>query len=375
MAQRLVALQAPPCARQQPEAVVEPIADLRRAHRHHPGRRQLDRQRDAVEAPADLGRPRARRPASAEREAAADRAGPLDEQRDRRGRRPRRRRRAAGRATAARRRGRAPRATSPAPSTVRARARIASTELGGRVEHVLAVVEHDQQPPAGQRLGDAVGHRRRPAWGVTPSAVATASATARGVAHRRQLDQPHAVGELGRQLGGDLDAPGGSCRRRRRRSASPAGGPAPARASASTSASRPTKLVDCTGQVPGHGVDGPQRRELRSRRPSARTWKICSGVGEVAQAVLARGRPGRRSVDQRRPSMRPRGSARRGRPPSPAPPGSAPVRSSRPLALRASPVAMPIRTGSCSARWASTAASTAARGRARTRRRSRRRCA
>ena len=92
--------------------------------------------------------------------------------------------------------------------TVGARVRIGLDEIGGGVEHVLAVVEHEQQAPPRQRLGDAVGHR--PAGcGVIPSTVGHRIGHGRRVADRRQLDEPHSVRELGDQLGGDLHGQAG----------------------------------------------------------------------------------------------------------------------------------------------------------------------
>ena len=54
VAQRLVALQSAPRADEQPEPVVQPIAHLGDRHRQQARRGQLDRQRDPVEASADL---------------------------------------------------------------------------------------------------------------------------------------------------------------------------------------------------------------------------------------------------------------------------------------------------------------------------------
>ena len=54
LAQRLVAFHAGRDPDKQPEPVTETVADILGAHRHHPGRRQLDRQRDPIEAPTDL---------------------------------------------------------------------------------------------------------------------------------------------------------------------------------------------------------------------------------------------------------------------------------------------------------------------------------
>ena len=54
VAQRLMAFQPAPRPDQQPEPVIEAIPHLGHRHRYHPRRGQLDRQRNPVEAPADL---------------------------------------------------------------------------------------------------------------------------------------------------------------------------------------------------------------------------------------------------------------------------------------------------------------------------------
>ena len=110
--------------------------------------------------------------------------------------------------------------------TVADAARIASTRSARRVEHVLAVVEHQQPDSALQRgghrlahalarlLGDAqhrrhrVGHRRR-------------------IGDRGQLEKPDPVGEFIGQPRRDLQSPGGSCRPRLPRSTSPTDEPSP----------------------------------------------------------------------------------------------------------------------------------------------------
>jgi hypothetical protein len=71
----------PAAAGEQPEPLIQPGAHLAQRHRLQPGRGQLDRQRDAVEAPAH--RRRQRRGLVVEDEAWILRAGPLREQLDR----------------------------------------------------------------------------------------------------------------------------------------------------------------------------------------------------------------------------------------------------------------------------------------------------
>ena len=74
----------PAAAGEQPEAVVEPRGDLVRRHRRHPRRGELDRERDPVEAAADLSDGVDVRLAEGERRIGG--GGPCDEQPDRLGR-------------------------------------------------------------------------------------------------------------------------------------------------------------------------------------------------------------------------------------------------------------------------------------------------
>src|SRR5439155_11032459 len=55
VAQCLVPFHRSPRPGEQPKPLVEPVADLTRAHGANAGRRELDRERDAVEAATDLG--------------------------------------------------------------------------------------------------------------------------------------------------------------------------------------------------------------------------------------------------------------------------------------------------------------------------------
>ncbi len=77
-----------------------------------------------------------------------------------------------------------------------------------RVEHVLAVVDQQQQPSAGDGVGDGVDQ-----FGITLGCDAQCSGDGcrhrRRVTDRSELDQPHAVGELVRHLGAELE--GESC--------------------------------------------------------------------------------------------------------------------------------------------------------------------
>ncbi len=75
----------------------------------------------------------------------------------------------------------------------------------GGVEHVLAVVDHEQQPSAGDRLGDGVDQ-----LGVTLRSDAQSRRNGgrhrRRVADRSELDEPHTIGKLVGHLGADLES-------------------------------------------------------------------------------------------------------------------------------------------------------------------------
>ena len=126
---------------------------------------ELDRERQAVEADADLGD--RRRVRVRDREVGLHGPGALDEERDRVVLRERRRARAggpgrAGRAaepgTRARRRGGAG-ARLVASSFRCRRGREQVGERGRRFEEVLEVVEHEQEPLLGEEMREALGRR------------------------------------------------------------------------------------------------------------------------------------------------------------------------------------------------------------------------
>ena len=161
--QRLVAFQAAPRPDQQPEPVIETITHLADRHRRHPRGRQLDRQRDPVEAAADLHH-RARLVSVGQREARSHAAGAFDEQIH------------CGRvdARADVQRGHRPQLLVGDPQSFAAggqdlhRRRLREDRLdqiGGGVEHVLAVVEHQQPDPALQRGGHLTRSRSCPVVG------------------------------------------------------------------------------------------------------------------------------------------------------------------------------------------------------------------
>ena len=222
-----------------------------------PRRRQLDRQRQPVQ-PAGRSRPPPRRSRRSARSPARRPARALDEEPHRRRRSPRSprrrpspRRRAAPAAAPGTRC--SPRSRSGArlvASTVRpGQAASSSATSGAAVEHLLEVVEHEQQlrvaagrPPAARRSGRLAAARGRRAPG-RPSA-----ATRAGSRSGASGDEDDAVGEVVREAGGRPRARAGSCRRRRDRSASGGGwSPGDRRAeqasAAAISVSRPTRAV------------------------------------------------------------------------------------------------------------------------------------
>ena len=177
MAQRLVACQAAPRADQQPEPLIETITHLAGGHRRHPRGRQLDGQRYPVEAPADLHH-RGGLISRGHREARGHAPGAFDEQAHRRG----------VDARADVQRGHRPQLLVGDPQSFAAgrqdphRRRVRQDRLdqiGGGVEHVLAVVEHQQPDPALQRGGHDSLTLLPGCW-VMPSTAATASGTAAG---------------------------------------------------------------------------------------------------------------------------------------------------------------------------------------------------
>ena len=299
MAQRLVAFQPAPRPRQQPEPVTETVADILGAHRHHPRRRQLDRQRDPVQAPTDLRHRRRPRPSSPSAKPGVHRLGSFHEQLHRRRRRPRRRRRATAPATTARPPTRSPSRDVAITFTVVGAGQDRLDQVGGRVQDVLAVVQHDQQPPPRQRLGDAVGHRE-PGLGGDAQHGGHHVGHRRRVADGRQLDQPHPVGELAGQLGRDLHRQAGLAH-----PAHPGQGHQPMGPHLlgqllhlDVAAHEARRLHR---QVPRHRVQRPQRRELDPQPVGAHLVQVLD-TRQVTQPMLA-------PIDQ----LDPRHHRRRGR--------------------------------------------------------------
>ena len=182
-------------AREELEALVEPVDKVVRCHRTHTCGRQLDRERDPVEPPAQL-RDRVR-VLGREREVVLRVAGPVDEQ-------------VLGFRAVERPHGddlfsghRQALAAGCKHRDLRTSLRDAVDDACRRVEQVLAVVEdhqralvrevveHDRVGAGAERL-----HTQAGGEGV-PHVV--------GIRDRRQLAEPGPVGELGQDLGRGLD--------------------------------------------------------------------------------------------------------------------------------------------------------------------------
>ena len=153
-----------------------------------------------------------------------------------------------------------------------------------------------------------------------------------GIAHRRELAQPRAVGKLGQQLGRDLDREARSCRRRRPRQrhqrpfAQEAG-------QVRDVVVAPHERRHLARQVAGQRVQRAQRREV-GREIGVRELEHMHRRAEIAKPMFTEidqahlgGMPSPRDRRRSRPRTAP---ARRGRPPSAARTGSAAGPSSRP---------------------------------------------
>ena len=192
--QRAVARQRRAAPRgEQAEGVVEAVRDLLGRQHAHARRGELDRERDAVEPPADLGH--GRRVARRQRERRRRGLRPLDEQLHRLGARHRRHepRRLAAHAErlAARRQHREPRAG----------AQQLLGELRALLHQVLAVVEDEQHPVAADLGHEQLERRRAGALGE--------------VQHGRDVrGERVAVGERREVHPGDAGEVGGRAQRR-----------------------------------------------------------------------------------------------------------------------------------------------------------------
>ena len=75
--------------------------------------------------------------------------------------------------------------------------------VGRGIEHVFAVVDHDQHPPTGQGESEALADGHPRLWSDSQRAGDSVGHGCR-IADGGKLDQPNAVGEPQRHLGGDL---------------------------------------------------------------------------------------------------------------------------------------------------------------------------
>ena len=200
VAQRLMALQTAPRSDQQPEPVVEPVAHLGDRHRQHARCGQLDRQRDAVEAPADLD----------------DSVRVIGRQRDSgrhalgRGRRTALRRPSRLRVTSSDGTGQSCSSATRRPSRLVARivtvadcARIVSI-ISAAASTTCSQLSNTSSRDRPSNAAATLSARLIPGCWVIPSTAATASGTAAGITDGGQFDHPHPVGELVRRPRGDL---------------------------------------------------------------------------------------------------------------------------------------------------------------------------
>ena len=202
----LPARRQPVPAGQQREPVIDPVQQLRHAQRLHPRRRQLDRQRHPVQP---RHQPRHHRPGlPVQREPRISPPGPVREQRHRL--RPPAVRRVTGRGQGQR--------PQPVPGLPGHRQRLPAgrqhphiitgrqqpgAQLRGRADHVLAVIQHQQQLLPGQHPRQRLG-RRHPRLLPYPQRRGHHRRDLRRVPHRRQLRQPRPVREPARHLPGHL---------------------------------------------------------------------------------------------------------------------------------------------------------------------------
>lgn len=181
-------------AGEQPEAVVQPGADLLHRQRAQPAGRQLHGQRDAVQPAAELGDPLGG--GRGDLEGRQHRPRPVGEQ-------PHRVRQHAGADGADRQRRqrqqvlargaqRLPAGGQHPQARHRPQQRVG--QLGAGLHQVLAAVQHDQQPAPGQLLGQDVQGRPGGAVGQ-PQCLQHCVAEQQRVLHRGHLHQPGAVRE------------------------------------------------------------------------------------------------------------------------------------------------------------------------------------
>ncbi len=220
---------------------MQAVEDLGQRQRPHPRRGQLDRQRQAVEAPADLGD-----------------GGELSSVTVKSGRARRARSVNSSIASSASDSDGTRQVTSPATpigsrlvaSTVNlgAAASSAPSSSAQRVEQVLAVVQHHQHLTVGARTAAGCPSSNGRMVGQ-PQRRATVTGTTSAIGDRCQIDVPHPVSEIAGHLLRRPAPPAGSYPHRR-----PGQGDQPVacqsnRAAEPISASRPTKLVSWAGRL------------------------------------------------------------------------------------------------------------------------------
>ena len=297
-------------AGEEPEAVVELGGDALGGQLPAAGGGQLDGERDAVEAVADLGDGGGVGVADGERRSGP--AGPLDEQGD--GVVLRQRRdvdgvaRGSGSAATGTRQVISPgHAEGLAAGGQHRRGRIgrqqSGDELGAGGDEVLAVVQDEQRRLVAELGRELVG-------GGDAGHLAGAEGGQRGatdgvrIGERRQLDPPHAAGLRVDGLGGDgqgeagLADPGRTGQRHQPLACQQA-------AHVGDLAGPPDQRRELDRQVVAERVERPQRRERR-RQVRVDELPDVLGASEVLEAVQA-------EIDQRRPGREAVGDQRRGR--------------------------------------------------------------
>ena len=208
-AQGLVARQAGAVSRgQQPEPLIQPGVDLRRREQAKAGRGELKGERDTVEADAD--RRHRRRVGVVEDEVTPVQCGVLREQLHRlEGGQPVR----SGEIRGRDRKAGHPEDVLPASAKrfparnkqadPRARPNDSGCQLGDRAEHLLGVVEDQQQVPVADVVEQGVEHGA-PRRLADPERGSRGAGHQIGFCHRCQLDEPHPVAGpiqgIGRQL-------------------------------------------------------------------------------------------------------------------------------------------------------------------------------
>jgi hypothetical protein len=242
----------PRAAGQQPEAVVQTRRDLRGRQRPHPGGGQLDGQRDPVESLADGVDGVS--VAVVDDEPGHDVVGPVREQADRLGL-DHRRHPPDGLAGHAERL-----AAGGQHRHLRAGAQQRVHQLGGGVDHVLAVVQADQQPP----IPEVHGQRPQgPAGGLDhhPGAGRHQLGHPRGIGHRAQIDPPDAVRPPVRQARSRLHRQAGLAAAARARERDKLMTPEQPLHDGQL-ATPADEARDLQREVVGQCIEGPQRREL-----------------------------------------------------------------------------------------------------------------